>query len=274
MNTTTIGAIGQELSARAAPLLAAAAPHLALAEPYLTLAEPYLTAENAALGVRGMLLTAGLMHAIPGPLLKLQSRLMGLPGWFIICAGLLMIGSATLYAFRPTEGLYAVGVCMGGAFATAALMPNFMHRPGGMIFSSFTLFAAFWAGRPGCLEDKEAGLCVAAWLLGALGRIVVPRVEALNRLLSSERKAAAPPRATDAATPPAAEEAAPRAAGGPAAPQAAARKTSGTKANPGALTSEPTPTASPAQLAKAKAGSQGGGARRRVDSPAPRGSAK
>merc|ERR1719436_1659344 len=110
---------------------------------------PLLTPTNISTGVFGMLALAGAVHAMPGSLLHRQAKELGMPAWFIMCAGLLMLGSAMVWLFVPSLGLYAVALCMGGAVATAAKMPDPMHRPGGIVCSSATLLAAIWAAHGG-----------------------------------------------------------------------------------------------------------------------------
>jgi len=133
----------------------------------------YLTDANIAMGVSGTLALAGIVHALPGPTLKMQSEQMGMPQWFIACAGLLMIGSGAFYHVRPQEGIFAVSLCMGGAFATAANMPIAAHRPGGMCFSSMFLLSTFWVARASISLTMIVVVSVA-FGAGVAGRVYVP----------------------------------------------------------------------------------------------------
>merc|ERR1712113_1305144 len=62
---------------------------------------------------------------------------------------------------------------MGGALATAASMPKLHERPGGMVFSSATLFATFWANRTS-LTLPVMGISMVTFVAGIAGRIYVP----------------------------------------------------------------------------------------------------
>jgi hypothetical protein len=151
-------------------------------------AKSVTTPENAKMGVIGLLGFAGVFHAIPGPLLKKQSEMMGIPQWFIFCAGLLMICTAGLYYFDELYGVVALSVCMGGAGTTAALMPKLLDRPGGMIFSSLTLLAGIWSycattyaatlstTPMELIHKKEAMLCGGGYMFGVLGRLFAPKI--------------------------------------------------------------------------------------------------
>jgi len=215
-----------------------------------------LTPDNVALGVVALLGFAGAMHALPGLPARMQAKQMGIPGWFIICAGLLMLGSSALYHLRPAEGLYAVSLCMGGAFATAAKMPSFMHRPGGMVFSCLTLAAALWVSfeKNGQLSTQVWATCAACFLAGIVGRIIAPTNPTLVKMLQRE-KAAEPEKKK-------AETAKPVEKGAPGKGDAA--KVAGdvaTAATPARLEGQKMPSKSDANT---------GGARKRVESPAPR----
>merc|ERR1719401_907987 len=135
---------------------------------------------------------------------------MGIPSWFIMCAGLLMFGSGALYFLRPAEGLYAVSLCMGGAVATAANMPDIMHRPGGMVFSSMTLAAALWASytENGQLSEQACLICFACYVAGIAGRVFVPGSATLAKVFASkgEDQAAATTKAAAEAPKPASEQ--------------------------------------------------------------------
>lgn len=141
---------------------------------------------NIARGVALLLVLAGIFHALPGPTLKLQAKEMGMPQWFIMCAGLLMLGSGTVYFFLPALGLYAVALCMGGAVATALKMPAVMHRPGGAVFSCLTLGAALWAAhaKAGSLSLTTYLICAVCYLAGILGRLFVPSSKQLAKLFA------------------------------------------------------------------------------------------
>merc|ERR1740123_1705104 len=100
-----------------------------------------------------------------------------------MCAGLLMLGSAAVWLFVPSIGLYAVAMCMGGAVATAAKLPSPMHRPGGLVFSTAMLLAAIWVvhGRQMSMESIiMVPMCAAA---GVAGRLFVPTYPLAVQLL-------------------------------------------------------------------------------------------
>mmetsp|Transcript_14115 Transcript_14115/g.40344 ORF Transcript_14115/g.40344 Transcript_14115/m.40344 type:complete len:234 (-) Transcript_14115:403-1104(-) len=217
------------------------------AEPFLV----YLTPANVSMGVAALLGFAGFVHALPGPLLKIQAKQMGMPGWFLMCAGLLMLGSSALYYLRPGEGLYAVSLCMGGAVATAAKMPDIMHRPGGMVFSNLTLAAALWASykESGKLSAQTCVICAKCYLAGIAGRVFVPGNATLAKLLDSKKK----------------EEPAPK----PSEPEkkdapAAAAQTGST----GSTTASAKPEEGAEKMPQ-KPDTSAGGARKRVASPVP-----
>jgi len=140
----------------------------------LELGLAHITPTNVSMGVAIMLMSAGLVHALPGPMRKLQAEQMGMPAWFLFCAGLLMFSSGALHLLRPDVGLYGVALSMGGAVATAAKMPKVLHRPGGLLFSNATLGAALWAvWKPtGEVDLLTIALCVVCYLLGIVGRIL------------------------------------------------------------------------------------------------------
>lgn len=164
-----------------------------LAEPVLK----HVTAFNISMGVSLLLVVSGLAHAIPGPSLKVQAKMLGMPGWFIMCAGLLMIASGAAFgcahyfgqlAYLRLTSVYAVSLCMGGAFITAAKIPAPMHRPGGMVFSLLTLAATIWSHSKCAIKVKPLNLvakcvahprdfyiiCAVAFVAGVLGRVFVP----------------------------------------------------------------------------------------------------
>lgn len=246
-------------------------------KPYLA---PYLTPSNVVLGVSSLLAVAGLSHAVPGPMAKLQSTIIGIPEWFLTCAGLLMMASGGLFYTHRAAGLGAVAICMGGSGATAAMMPSMLHRPGGMVFSVLTLGAAVWAyvgelGQPGA---ELTVLVLACYAAGVAGRVYVPTsaawAEHLKFLGGEDAKApAAAPAALTAPAAPAAPvapaaPAAPKAAAAPAAPKAAAKASAASSPR----------AAAPATAAAARGGAARGAAtspaagtaRLRVDTPPPR----
>merc|ERR1719454_2693289 len=103
----------------------------------------YVTPANVQLGVSGLLVLAGIGHALPGSINTAQQNIFGFPGWFIICAGLLMLGTGIGNFFLPSLGLYFVSMCIGGSITTAIVMPSpVSQKPGGVIFSLATLVAA------------------------------------------------------------------------------------------------------------------------------------
>lgn len=175
------------------------------------LAEQLLTPANISMGVSALLVLSGVAHAIPGPTLKMQAKMLGMPAWFIMCAGFLMIFSGALYHAKYVEGIYAVSLCMGGALITAAKIPDPMHRPGGMIFSVLTLAATLWshcqcaisfhsmtpqglrvdtpfhvACKASELTPQVSGICAVAFVAGMLGRVFVPGNVRLAKLFGSE----------------------------------------------------------------------------------------
>jgi len=155
------------------PLVEKLQPHV---EPLFAYVTPYVTPTNISMGVAGMLAFAGAVHALPGPTLKMQADQMGMPAWFIMCAGLLMMASSAVYWFIPAVGLYAVALCMGGAAATALKMPDIMHRPGGFVFSNATLGATLWVvyQETGAVTVVSVGMCAVCYLVGVAGRLFIP----------------------------------------------------------------------------------------------------
>jgi len=211
----------------------------------LELGLAHITPTNVSMGVAIMLMSAGLVHALPGPMRKLQAEQMGMPAWFLFCAGLLMFSSGALHLLRPDVGLYGVALSMGGAVATAAKMPKVLHRPGGLLFSNATLGAALWAvWKPtGEVDLLTIALCVVCYLLGIVGRILAPTsplvVKLLGWLVNAEKEADA--KKTEAAKP----------------KEGAEAGAEGTQ--PGKTSTESTVQAQPEQS----------GARKRVSSPVP-----
>lgn len=199
----------------------------------------HLTAYNVSLGVSGLLALAGLVHAIPGPSLKMQAKQLGAPAYFIMAAGVLMMASAALFHVRPVEGLASVSFCMGGAAATALKMPApLLMRLQSFVFSHVTLYAAYWSFTQGhWVERYVIGLCAAGYVAGVIGRVVLADAFATEE----ETKAAAPAEpatTTTAAT--AQPPATPAAAAGQAQPKAASTP------------SAASPAASPAGTARAR----------------------
>jgi len=135
--------------------------------------------------ISALLAISGFIHAVPGLTLRIQARQLGMPAWFVMCAGILMMGSSALYHHRPVDGLFAVCLCMGGTTSTAALLPSPMHRVGGALFSCLTLAAAFWVASAS-LTPKDACLCVAAFCVGVAGRVFVPVHPQLVKFFSSQ----------------------------------------------------------------------------------------
>merc|ERR1711920_144058 len=80
-------------------------------------------------------------------------------------------------------GLYAVALCMGGAVATAAKMPNPMHRPGGLVFSAATLLAAIWVAHGRQMSMRSIVLVLMCAAAGIAGRLLVPTNPLAVRLL-------------------------------------------------------------------------------------------
>lgn len=157
------------------------------------LTKTYVTPENVKLGVIGLLALAGVFHAIPGPTLRKQSEQMKIPGWFIMCAGLLMIGTAGLCYHDIQYGVIALSACMGGAATTAFKMPKIANRAGGSFFSMMTLAAGIWpyftTGSE--LFNKVMIACAVAFIVGVLGRLFVPTK--LNFLFAKKEKKEDPP---------------------------------------------------------------------------------
>lgn len=111
-------------------------------------AKGYATPDNASMAVSGLLVLAGGIHAIPGPTLKMQAKQIGLPAWFILCAGLLMLGSGIGYHFLPAPGLFFVAACMGGSATTGLNMPPPMPH---FIFKLCPYFSAAFSLKVLCL---------------------------------------------------------------------------------------------------------------------------
>jgi len=224
----------------------------------ITQLEPYkhhLTPSNVSLGLTALLGFAGFSHALPGFPARMQSKQMGIPGWFIICAGLLMLASSVLYHFRPSEGLFAVSLCMGGAFATAAKMPSMMHRPGGMVFSSLTLAAALWVhfAKHGELTQQVCGICGLCFVAGIVGRIFAPTNSLLVKMLQSSAAAT--------------EE---KAKGEKKEEKAKSDGKAAPKEEKAASGAAKTAAVTEAEKMPSKSESNAGGARKRVESPGPR----
>jgi len=142
----------------------------------MALVMEHLTSANVSLVVAAVLFAAGALHALPGPTLHRQAKEMDLPAWFIMCAGILMLGSSVTWFMSPALGVYAVALCMGGSVATAAKMPKPMQRPGGLVGSNATLAAAIWAlhERMGGLTLVTGVMCSVAYIAGIAGRLYVP----------------------------------------------------------------------------------------------------
>merc|ERR1711972_101435 len=147
-------------------------------------------------GIIALLGLAGFSHVLPGPMLRRQSKMLGIPQWFTVCAGLLMIGSSLVYYMFPIIGLFAVSVCMGGAHATAWKIPVVFHRPGGIVFSSFTLLAAMWVERNSRKYTwlQIACLCAVGFASGVAGRVYVPTSPSVARLTKGFKKAKEEPK--------------------------------------------------------------------------------
>merc|ERR1719181_2518022 len=97
------------------------------------------------MGVSALLVFAGIAHAVPGEPNKAQQKAFNFPGWFIICAGLLMLGTGIGNFLLPSLGVYFVSMVIGGTVTTAIVMPSPpSQKPGGVIFSLGTLAAAVW----------------------------------------------------------------------------------------------------------------------------------
>jgi len=149
------------------------------AKPYVT----HVTPSNVALGIAAVLMLSGLAHALPGPTLKMQEKAMKVPGRFLQCAGALMMMSGALYYSNPSTGIFAVSLCMGGAFATAAKMPG---GTGGMFFSSIFFTFALWSNA----EIPELGLsisdgvlCGVAFAAGIAGGVLAPHHRLMNKCI-------------------------------------------------------------------------------------------
>merc|ERR1740139_885621 len=99
----------------------------------MQLVADYMTPANVSMGVCGTLAITGCLHALPGPTLRLQAKHMGMPSWFILCAGLLMLCTAAAYFVNPGLGLYAVALCMGGAAAIAISATAYMMGVAGRL---------------------------------------------------------------------------------------------------------------------------------------------
>eukprot|EP00930_Biecheleria_cincta_P091337 TRINITY_DN80883_c0_g1_i1.p1 TRINITY_DN80883_c0_g1~~TRINITY_DN80883_c0_g1_i1.p1 ORF type:complete len:225 (+),score=42.37 TRINITY_DN80883_c0_g1_i1:32-676(+) len=153
-----------------------------LAKAYAT----YATPSNIRLAVAALLCSAGLIHALPGPSLKLQEDVMKVPGRFLQCAGVLMMASGALYYSNPSTGIFAVSLCMGGAFATASNMPR---QGGGTLFSSLIFTVVLWSSSETpelALSIVDAILCGVAFAVGIAGGVLVPH----HKLMKSSTPAA------------------------------------------------------------------------------------
>merc|ERR1712224_313498 len=71
----------------------------------------------------------------------------------------------------------------GGSFATASKMPVPQMRPGGMVFSSLTLFATFWVIRA-TLSLQVIGISTVSFVAGIAGRIYAPEHPLFVKYLS------------------------------------------------------------------------------------------
>merc|ERR1740121_2785502 len=123
-----------------------------------------------------------------------------------------------------------------------------MHRPGGMLFSNLTLAAALWVsyvGQGARLSPQVCGLCAAAYIAGVLGRVFAPTSRVFVRIFQRE----APP----VEAPPPSEKGT-----GAAAPEKALAQK--------AAAQQPEVQKMP----KPEDATPGVGARKRVQSPAPR----
>jgi len=142
---------------------------------YALLVESYATPTNVRFGVAALLFAAGVSHVVPGSMQKKQTEDLGISAWFLVAAGLLMVASGVVYATSPAViGTIAVGLCMGGSFATAAMMPKpIVMRGFSACFSVATLVTAIWAHvQLGAKLDLLLVLAAKlAFMLGLLGRV-------------------------------------------------------------------------------------------------------
>jgi len=142
-----------------------------------------ITPTNVHLGVAGLLVLAGIGHALPGGPNKAQQKIFDFPGWFIICAGLLMLGTGVGMFFLPHLGVYFVSMCIGGTVTTAIVMPSpVSQKPGGVIFSLATLAAAFWS-HPGALGAVDFAVCLATFAVGVAGVKFLPKNVKVNKMV-------------------------------------------------------------------------------------------
>eukprot|EP00929_Paragymnodinium_shiwhaense_P113988 TRINITY_DN82299_c0_g1_i1.p1 TRINITY_DN82299_c0_g1~~TRINITY_DN82299_c0_g1_i1.p1 ORF type:complete len:206 (-),score=74.70 TRINITY_DN82299_c0_g1_i1:267-884(-) len=151
----------------------------------------YVTPSNVNMGVAGLLVAAGVGHALPGEVNKMQVKIFAMPGWFIICAGLLMLGTGIGYFFLPGLGLYFVSMCMGGTITTAIVMPSpVAQKPGSIIFSLATLVAAMWSNHKASAPVGAVQVigCLVTMALGVAGVLVLPKNEAVNKMIAKEDK--------------------------------------------------------------------------------------
>jgi hypothetical protein len=137
--------------------------------------------------ISGELALAGLFHVLPGPTLKMQSDKMGLPQWFIFCAGLLMLATALFRMVHPGIGIVLTCICMGGAGATARKMPTLIEKLPGMLISTFTFLAAVWAKLEVYPWKILLPICVVFYLVGVAGRIHGPTNSTLIQLFAKLR---------------------------------------------------------------------------------------
>jgi hypothetical protein len=128
---------------------------------------------------------AGLVHVLPGPTLKMQSDKMGLPQWFIFCAGLLMLVTALLRTIHPGIGIVLTCMCMGGAGATAWKMSSMFEKLPGVFISTITYLAAMWAKVEVYQWTCLMPICVAFYLVGVAGRIHGPTNPTLIKVFAN-----------------------------------------------------------------------------------------
>lgn len=145
----------------------------------------YVTPANVQLGVSGLLVLAGIGHALPGSINKAQQKMFGFPGWFIICAGLLMLGTGIGNFFLPSLGVYFVSMVIGGTITTAIVMPSKpIEKPGGILFSAGTLAAAVWAYPASKLGAVDIAVCVVTFLCGVAGVKFLPKNVKVNKMVN------------------------------------------------------------------------------------------
>lgn len=155
-------------------------------EPYMKYVTPY----NVSLGVNGLLIMAGIGHGLPGKICQAQMKIFKFPGWFIICAGLLMLGTGIGSFVLPSLSIYFVSMVIGGTVTTGIVMPSpLAQKPGGVIFSLSTLAAAVWVHYKNYgLTIVDVLICKATFACGVAGVVFLPTNQKINKMVKGATK--------------------------------------------------------------------------------------